>query len=192
MKTPFKRKARWSLEFYDRGSGEIIIPRGVVKIQSRPAVNISMSVLDANSSYISPHGYETHTSTYVDCDNNDGSYYLGQYLAKYFDQINVGDGTTSAGLNAGPPDNINALLRMWSQMGPGERPEEWGWLRETWDMEKVKFQSVNWGCVDYEMPHTEEMEVTFQYSSLEYTLDAFAIPVPSSGAGLPVFDFDQS
>mgnify|MGYP001333925402 CR=1 FL=1 len=55
--------------------------------------------------------------------------------------------------------------------------------------EKVKFQSINWGCMDFANPHTEEMEVTFQYSNLEYTLDAdpedFATPVP-------VFHFDQS
>lgn len=159
MTNILRHKHLWSLEFYDSRTYETIIPRGLVVIKNRPSITIDPVYMQAPSgrSHLIPgrQTFDPLVATYKDLDNNDGAHYFMEWSAKVLDS-NFSDFDAYK--------TSCCLLRLWSTHGE-PHDKEWGCLLETWDLEGVLLQAVNWGSINNMMP---EIEISLRYSNVDF------------------------
>lgn len=184
-----KRKYRWSLEFYDKHTYECIIPRGIVRLQSKPTMihdYSTVETLGGNTLTLPGRNHWADFSvTYPDADNNEGAYFLMSEAGRWFNDINTN-------YEKHMP-LLDARLRSWSsnaELFEGDPPDkEWGWPLETWDLHDVFVVSLNFGDLSYgSSEEYSEVEVTMKYQSVGFSAEFVEeITVPALGVGVPKF-----
>ncbi len=169
----------WTIEFYDRHNFGIVIPRGLVNITSKPAYSAEYTTItDVSGTTCWIPGKTTFCDfsfDYVDASQNDGAYFFSQYASRHFNDLNTNF------KDARVPE-LNALLRCWHNQGEGERPGEWGWLRETWDMDAVLLLAFSMKSPTFDSDlEMYDLEVVLKYQSVEFTGTPEYITVPAEG-----------
>jgi hypothetical protein len=178
MSCEFRLKPIWTIELYDRHTSDVVVPRGPVKITSKPTYSVDTThITDLNGRSYQIPGKATWADfvfSYVDYENNDGAYFMMEYAARWFNDINT---------NYQRPNipEVNGLLRCWHRQGQGQpTSSEWGWLRETWDMDGVILASINFGC-GYSTSDEVEYEITLKYQRVDFEMTPEYLTVPAEG-----------
>lgn len=152
----FKRKYRWT--FRVKGPcGDI--PEHYVKLAARP--NLSIEETEINflhgKTWLPGKGtWETITVTYYDVGNAPEMQGLYNWIASVFDfarPLQLFQSSRTSGYSA------NAELQLYDGCGT---------VMETWNLQQVWPQAINFGELDYSSSEEVTIEMTLRYTNVEF------------------------
>jgi hypothetical protein len=158
----FKRKYRWTFKLKPYCTDEI--PEAFVKLAARP--NLSIEETEINylhgKMWIPGKGtWEAVTVTYYDIGNNPGITNLYSWLAGVYDFTDpVSLKQSSAKGNTGNPGYAGTgTLNLYDGCGT---------VMETWTLEGVWPQAINFGELDYSSSEEVTVELTLRFHAATY------------------------
>lgn len=154
----FKRKFRWTFEIQGFCNNERnIVPEHFVVTASRPNLSIEeteINHLNAKTWIPGKAAWETITVTYIDVAHETNRM-IWNWLATTYDFT----------------DPVNLPMgnkRDWDATGILNMYDGCGVLLETWNLQHMWPQAINWGEVDYSSSDNCTIELTLRYSDVIY------------------------
>lgn len=159
-----KRKFRWTLEI-STPCGQI--PKHYVKVAARPSLDVEeteLNFLNATTWIPGKGKWQPITVTYIDVATQDmtGLYSWIATVYDFTDPVNLKQ-SEKAGWNG------TALLTMYDGCGTS---------LETWLLQSVWPQSINFGELDYANSEEATIELTLRYSDVRYNSTCGGNPTP--------------
>lgn len=149
----FKRKFRWTAEFKDMETGEILVSPFFVKVNTRPQLNIEETQVNATTWIPGKHEWQQISFTYYDNDPNDKLTTL--LMALIGEQYDFTTGETKQNAR-----KLEVVLRLYDGCGIE---------LENWQLGNVKFKSINFGELEYSSSECVTIELTLDYETVKYT-----------------------
>lgn len=154
----FKRKFRWTFEIFGYCDNEKNkIPEHFVKIASRPNLTIEeteINHLNAKTWIPGKASWETITVTYYDVAHEEMQS-LWNWMASTYDFTD-------------PVHLRQGNKRDWDATGVLTLFDGCGTPLESWQMQHMWPQAINFGEMDYSSSEEAEIELTLRYSDVKY------------------------
>lgn len=146
----FKRKFRWTIDWYDEKSYKMIAPESYVKISARPNLVIEENnFLDGNKNIWIPgkSQYETISVTYLDTQTCEGGALFLYWLQSQFS------------VTVSKAEPATATLRLYGACGE---------LMELWELKNAIVIALNLGEEEYSFNSQVDVEVSIRYDNAIY------------------------
>ncbi len=155
----FKRKFRWTFALENIcGIGNKRVPESFVKVAARPNLSIEeteINFLNAKMWIPGKASWETITVTYIDIAGT-ANMPLYDWLATVYDFTNPT--TLAMGVNK-RAYSAEGILKMYDGAAS---------VLETWTLQNVWPQTINFGELDYSSSEEATIELTLRYSDVKY------------------------
>jgi hypothetical protein len=152
MSMLFKRKFRWTVEWRDQRTWQLIAPQSFVKISARPSSNVEETEIDfLNQKTFIPGKlyWQDMTITYGDIDNDEGGAMMFYWLSQQWKALEEGGGWKC--------EPTCVILRLYDGCGG---------CMEMWYLENSIVSAVEFGELSYGSEC--EVNITIKYGEADW------------------------